>query len=205
MRRVDIQGELFGKLTVESVAGTIGRSRLWLCRCVCGAKALRKTEQLLRSRREGQVPACRKCLIKLAGNRAERTRTRKGRLMLRNWLGTGTLWSTRDLELLQSEIRQEVGEELGGWSTRMDKLPVAVDFDYADEFFVDTCLETLEDVGAELGVTRERVRQIQEIAFAKLRRSPILQDLYFGEGRSRGRVLMERKSLDETVEKRQKG
>jgi len=40
---------------------------------------------------------------------------------------------------------------------------------------------TLEDIGAQFGVTRERIRQIQELALKKLRRKMEERDLPQGE------------------------
>ncbi len=36
---------------------------------------------------------------------------------------------------------------------------------------------TLEQIGSVMGVTRERIRQIESKALAKLKRSPAMQDL----------------------------
>jgi RNA polymerase primary sigma factor len=37
---------------------------------------------------------------------------------------------------------------------------------------------TLEEIGKELGITRERVRQIELIALRKLRREPLAKHLF---------------------------
>jgi RNA polymerase primary sigma factor len=39
-------------------------------------------------------------------------------------------------------------------------------------------IHTLEEIGKELGITRERVRQIEQNALRKLRKNPKAQELF---------------------------
>lgn len=57
MRRVDISGHVFGKLTALEVVGKSGRENVWLCRCECG----NMTEVRLSNLRTGNTRSCGKC------------------------------------------------------------------------------------------------------------------------------------------------
>ena len=53
-KKLDLTGQVFGKLTVLRQAENIGRRTAWVCRCGCGAEAVVKTVHL----RNGHVTSC---------------------------------------------------------------------------------------------------------------------------------------------------
>ena len=73
--RVDMVGEVFGKLTVESPAKGTGHGAAWICRCECGEFVKRSRQDLLKSRKLGESPSCKVCRsFAIAARNAERKR-----------------------------------------------------------------------------------------------------------------------------------
>jgi RNA polymerase primary sigma factor len=68
-------------------------------------------------------------------------------------------------------LRSEIGSLLGGLPPR-EQLVLELRFGLADGH-----VHTLEDVGRRLGVTRERARQMEHRALAKLRQEPAAERL----------------------------
>jgi len=84
-------------------------------------------------------------------------------------------------ELGREPTDDELGEEIGIDSDKITRIksvgirPASLDAPIADndstEFSEGAEPKTLEDVGKDFGITRERIRQLQNVALAKLRRA----------------------------------
>lgn len=55
MQRMDLSGQQYGRLTVVSDAGHLGKNPAWLCRCECGNEKVIAARHL----RSGKVVSCR--------------------------------------------------------------------------------------------------------------------------------------------------
>lgn len=76
--RVDMVGEVFGKLTVEAPAKGTGHGAAWYCRCECGELVKRSRQELLNSRRQNETPMCKECRsLAIARRNAERKRVKQ--------------------------------------------------------------------------------------------------------------------------------
>lgn len=53
-KKLDLTGQRYGKLTVQSRAPNIGRDTAWLCKCDCGSERVVRTAAL----RKGEVRSC---------------------------------------------------------------------------------------------------------------------------------------------------
>lgn len=74
MKRLDLTGERFGRITVIESVGNIGRYPAWKCRCECGAEFISTTQKL----RSGNVRSCG-CLKKeICGKRFHEYNISKG-------------------------------------------------------------------------------------------------------------------------------
>ena len=103
-------GERFGELTVESLEGRRGTSRLWLCRCDCGGVSLRTSRDLNVSRRIGKELACRECAAELRRSIADTYRLEAWR---RLWATTGSLYSQGTLEVMAHEVGEALIDSFG--------------------------------------------------------------------------------------------
>lgn len=65
---IDLTGQVFGRLTVLHLAGSIKQSRIWECDCACGNKTHARTENL----RSGNTLSCG-CLQPERASRANKT------------------------------------------------------------------------------------------------------------------------------------
>jgi hypothetical protein len=73
--RIDMVGQVFGKLTVESPAKGTGHGAAWNCRCECGELVRRSRADLMKSRRQNETPSCKVCRsFAIAARNAERKR-----------------------------------------------------------------------------------------------------------------------------------
>ncbi len=139
---IDIVGQRFGELVVERECAMVerthaGRCREWLCRCDCGAHAIRTTNQLNQARRAGRKPCCQTCLDELRGGMREAGRrareangARRRAFYARLWADWHTLWSHHAETRLQDEIRDAIAEELGFRPTEsVPSLPASYDPD----------------------------------------------------------------------------
>jgi RNA polymerase primary sigma factor len=66
-------------------------------------------------------------------------------------------------EAIDTSLKEEVDLLLSGWLSAREKLVIKL------RYGIDSYIHTLDSVGVELGITRERVRQIEEGALRKLR------------------------------------
>lgn len=105
-------GERFGELIVEGELPTLGRCRRWLCRCDCGAQAIRTTSALRRTLVRGST-SCRTCLEELRRGRSIARREAFTDHLRACWAEIGTLWSHRAEERLCDEIRDALDAEFG--------------------------------------------------------------------------------------------
>lgn len=194
---MDLVGQKFGELTVESLVGRDEerRAQLWLCRCDCGGAALRITSALLRARADGSTPSCEQCRKEYTAGLFLDNRERRRAALLKYWAAKGSLWPEHTLDRLAVKIREEVGDELGGWSGRVDPpvevMPAAeartVGLRSGEENAYYAA--SLEEIGAQLenlspgapaevvGVSREAARHVQESALNKLRQIPWIREL----------------------------
>lgn len=68
---IDLTGQRFGRLTVESRIGTKNKSSLWLCRCDCGAM----TQVPSNSLRTGNTKSCGCLFSEMLSERNHQNRT----------------------------------------------------------------------------------------------------------------------------------
>lgn len=96
---------------------------------------------------------------------------------------------------LEDEIRTGLLDEIGPVFPMLGHIAVANDFNASDEGTqLEWCTRpdramTLDEVGQVLGITRERVRQIEESAFTKLRQHPLMMALRPGPTRAASAVV----------------
>lgn len=113
-------GARFGELIVERLYGRRSGARLWLLRCDCGSAVVRSTGELFRSRRLGLTACCRRCLEELRAGRAIERREQTRERLRRLWTERGELYSTSELERIEADIHEAVGQQLGGWRDDAD-------------------------------------------------------------------------------------
>ena len=106
----------------------------------------------------------------LKKSRAVKRELIKNAMFMRSWDATGSLYSDRFIDLMTYDVREasDLPEPYD-----LPETPYVIDdpFDYAPfPLFPDSNDGmTLEEIGEVIGVTRERVRQIEAIALKKLR------------------------------------
>jgi hypothetical protein len=173
-----IAGDVVGQLTLVQVVGKGPRSALWECTCSCGNVTIRPGHALKHSKKYGQQSMCRDCIRKARVARSrkwheDRRHWLKIEMFRRTWEATGSLYSDRYIEMMTHEIREDLD-----LPTPIEGLPAdpraEEDYECASKFPIYPDWEpemTLEEVGAVMGITRERVRQIEAIALNKLRRT----------------------------------
>jgi hypothetical protein len=96
-----------------------------------------------------------------------------------SWDEYGTLYSAQQEEAMTRGLRRAVGRRCGGWSEALQPARYEVeDAEAARDPEVDGYYAmTLAEIGAELGVSKERVRGIIERALGKLRHPTRLRGL----------------------------
>lgn len=60
-RRIDIAGQIFGRLTAVSFAGVDREKSRWVYRCACGTEEERFYINVMRTLKNGGEPRCKKC------------------------------------------------------------------------------------------------------------------------------------------------
>jgi hypothetical protein len=115
-----VPGARIGELTVERLYGRRSGARLWTCRCDCGSAVVRSTGELLRYRRLGQTPCCRRCFEELRAGRSLARRRELCRFFADLWESERTLYTEATLERIEEDIREQVGQRLGGWRDDAD-------------------------------------------------------------------------------------
>lgn len=80
MKKVDLVGKVFGRLTVVEKAGNLGIKTAWLCRCECGTTKVVRTYHLIRN----AVVSCGCYRVQVIGDRV-RTHGMTGTPEYRSW------------------------------------------------------------------------------------------------------------------------
>lgn len=107
-------------------------------------------------------------------DREQRRRDRVKAGRLKGWKLTGSLYSTRAEDYLTTRIREDVAAEFGPIVESTDPPGDIVEpGEGSDARIADSHVPamTLAEIAEELGITRERVRQIETSALAKMKRA----------------------------------
>lgn len=180
-------GDVVGRLTVHSMVGRFHGADRWECACSCGRVVFRASHNLKAAKARGTQSMCRHCLRVHGGKlrSGPMRRARQHKLHLRFWEKWGTLYGDRWIEGEIHEIREA------------SELPDPIDIPPAP-FIIDGEPETswqtpgldsgdgmtLEEIGLEMGLTRERIRQIEWVALRKLRHNwDVLEGIAARKGR----------------------
>lgn len=162
----DWTNQRFGLLLVlaEAPRPDAQRNRRWLCRCDCGRECVKSASYLSRTTKNATVASCAECYAATSGSR----RRAKRRAVVAHFTDTGTLYSYHRTVRLEDEIREAFAREFG--EIQPEAVPLktrGLGSLFGGYDFDDGAI--LADIGTELGVCRERVRQIEEKALGKLR------------------------------------
>ncbi len=180
-RAFDLTGQQFGLLRALYPVANGQRGVLWLCECECGRFAVRLAVYLRNQEHEHQCASCWQEL-----HRGHRVSGREAlhEVYLIMWAKTKRLYSNVFDEKQSKLIRAEC-EEHGIPFDESVNLVGDESTEDEDRYctFVENEAMTLDEIGQEFGITRERVRQIALHAYRKLSTHPIVQELRHGEPR----------------------
>jgi transcriptional regulator with XRE-family HTH domain len=170
------KGDTIGWLTLGDPVGRMDGHILWECSCQCGNVVIRPAHALKSARDRGVESKCRACLAekirgRLALTREARYMAWRASTIRRFWEATGKLYGDQWAVNETHRLREESGLPD---PIDLPPTPYTVDDDVETSWQAPEIPDdgmTLEEIGKVLGVTRERVRQIEAIALRKLRRN----------------------------------
>jgi hypothetical protein len=110
---LDLRGEKFGKLKPLAIIERHDRGALWICECSCGRFAKRYAAVLLKSRRDGSVSMCRKCLYDLVGETIESRRDQRKAHFAKMARSGRSLYSERFDRSFRADIMRDLECEFG--------------------------------------------------------------------------------------------
>jgi len=125
-------GEVFGDLTTVRIVGANRYGHLWLCTCSCGRSALRQAAALRYARSQGTFSACSECNAELRAGYLEARRRDTRATLADLYLRTGSLWSKRSVERLESTVMDDLETTLGA------RRPNRPDLNYAHDRRAET-------------------------------------------------------------------
>lgn len=102
---MDLQGQVFGRLTVVRVEGREHGGIMWLCVCSCGVEVVRSGPRLRYARNREQM--CKRCAAGRRSRHFEVKREAKQGHLKKSWTEMGTLYPP----MLDIDVDGRQGEE----------------------------------------------------------------------------------------------
>lgn len=177
-RGLDLTGQQFGLLRALYPVASGQRGVSWLCECDCGRFAIRVAAQL----RQPGEHQCSECVRELFQGSREASRSFWRERYMLMWAETGRFYSDTIDRVHAEQIKETCLEH--GIPFGEEPLDTFDRFEQDDDrycTFISERTQTLKEVGEDLGVTRERIRCIQNRALRKLKLHWLIKELWYGE------------------------
>jgi len=116
--RLDLAGQVFGKLTAIGIVAQTRYGSIWECRCACGARQTRSAARLRISLKLGQEAGCFSCVGVTAFHRSEDGhRYHEHRRLVMRFDATDDLYQPDLDPFYEQEIRDDIAAVLGCYPT----------------------------------------------------------------------------------------